>query len=200
MESAQSRQLEEDGMVATKVFTADDLLTMPGDYELIRGELREVSPSSLEPTVITINVSSALFSHVRAHRLGLITSADGGFTLFPDRQSVVAPDLGFIRRERIPASFDRQHFFPGPPDAALEVVSPSDSYNEVSEKVQLYLEAGVRLIWVAIPKRRVVEVYRPGQARRILTENDELDGEDVIPGFRMPIREVFADPLAESGE
>jgi Uma2 family endonuclease len=184
-------------MVATKPLTADDLLTIPGDYELIRGELREVSPSSAEPTMVTINVSSPLFTHVRERRLGVVTSADGGFNLFPDRSSVVAPDLGFIRRERIPLDFDFQRYFPVPPDLALEVVSPSDSFGDVMEKVGLYLDAGVRLIWVAIPKRRVVVVYRPDHAPRTLTENDELDGEDVIPGFRMSVRAVFADPMAE---
>jgi Uma2 family endonuclease len=187
----------EDEMVATRMLTADDLLTMPGEHELIRGELREMSPSSAEPTYVTINVSSSLFPHVRERRLGVVTSADGGFVLFPDRRTVVAPDLGFIRRERIPRDFDYQHYFPLPPDLALEVVSPSDSYAEVMEKVDLYLEAGVQLIWVAIPQRRVVVVYRPDRAPKTLTENDDLDGEDVIPGFRMAVRAVFVNPLAE---
>ena len=184
-------------MVASKVFTADDLLTMSGDYELIRGELREVSPASAEPTMVAFNFGAPLHAFVGRHKLGRITGADGGFELFPDRQSVVAPDVGFIRRERIPAKFDYQHFVPVPPDAALEVMSPSDSFPEVMEKINLYLEAGVPLVWLAIPKRRVIVVYRPGRAPRTLTENDEIDGEDVIPGFRMPVREVFADPLAE---
>jgi Uma2 family endonuclease len=178
-------------------FTADDLLTMSGDYELIRGELREVSPASAEPTMVAYNVGAPLHSFVGRHKLGRITGADGGFELFPDRQSVVAPDVGFIRRERIPPNFDYQHYFPVPPDAALEVMSPTDSYPEVVEKIETYLEAGVRLVWFAIPKRRVVMVYRPGQEPKTLTESDELDGEDVIPGFRMAVREVFADPLAE---
>jgi len=177
--------------------TADDLLTMPGDYELIRGELRETSPSSAEPTIVSINVSSSLFAHVRERRLGLVTGADGGFVLSQDRATVVAPDVGFIRRERIPRDFDYQHYFPVPPELAVEVVSPSDSFGEVMEKVDLYLEAGVPLIWVAVPQRRVVMVYRPGQPQRTLTENDELDGEEIVPGFRLSVRAVFADPLAE---
>ena len=65
------------------------------------------------------------------------------------------------------------------------------------EKVDLYLEAGMPLIWVAIPQRRVVIVYRPGQPQRTLTENDELDGEEIVPGFRLSVSAVFADPLAD---
>ncbi|HEY7034592.1 MAG TPA: Uma2 family endonuclease [Thermomicrobiales bacterium] len=183
-------------MVATKPLTADDLLTIPGDYELIRGELREVSPSSAEPTMVALNVGSPLHLFVGQHKLGLVTGADGGFNLFPDRRTVVAPDVGFIRRGRIPPDFDFQHYFPVPPDLAFEAVSPSDSFSEVMEKVELYLEAGVRLVWVAIPQRRVVVVYRLDRAPKTLTENDELDGEDVVPGFRMSVRAVFANPLA----
>ena len=184
-------------MVATRSLTADDLLTMPGDYELIRGELREVSPSSAEPTIVALNVSSPLYDFAVRLKLGRVTGADGGFVLFPDRRTVVAPDVGFIRRERIPPTLDYQHYFPVPPDFALEVMSPTDHFSEVMEKVQLYLEAGVCLIWVAVPKRRVVVVCRLGQEQQTLTENDELDGEDVIPGFRISVRDVLADPLAE---
>lgn len=184
-------------MVATRLLTADDLLTMPGDYELIRGELREMSPSSAEPTMVGLNVGSPLHGFVGEHKLGVVTGADGGFELFPDRRTVVAPDVGFIRRERIPPGFDFQHFFPVPPDLAFEAVSPSDGFGEVMEKVELHLEAGVPLIWVAIPQRRVVVVYRPDRAPQTLTEDDELDGEDVVPGFRLPVRAVFANPLTE---
>jgi Uma2 family endonuclease len=196
--SAEQRRIRREiQMVATKSLTADDLLTIPGDYELIRGELRGMSPSSAEPTMVALNVGSPLHVFVGQHKLGVVTGADGGFNLFPDQRSVVAPDIGFIRRERIPPDFDYQHYFPVPPDLALEAVSPSDSFGDVMEKVELYLEAGVRLIWVAIPQRRVVVVYRPDRAPSTLTDDDELDGEDVVPGFRMPVRAVFANPLAE---
>ncbi len=184
-------------MVVARQLTADDLLKMPGDYELIRGELREMSPSGAEPTIVALNIGSPLHDFVARHRLGRVTGADGGFVLFANRTSVVAPDVGFIRRERIPRDFDYQHYFPVPPDLAVEVVSPSDSLAEVMEKVALYLEAGVPLIWVVVPRRRVVMVYRPGHQQRTLTENDELDGEEIVPGFRLSVRGVFADPLAE---
>ena len=147
--------------------------------------------------MVALNISSPLHRYAGRHKLGRVSGADGGYVLFPDRQSVVAPDVGFIRRERIPAKFDYQHYLPVPPDAALEVMSPSDSLPEVMEKINLYLEAGVPLVWLAIPKRRVIMVFRPGQDQKTLTENDEIDGEDVIPGFRLSVREVFADPLAE---
>jgi Uma2 family endonuclease len=184
-------------MVTTKPLTADDLLTMSGDYELIRGELREVSPASAEPTIVTINISSSLFPHVRRHRLGFVTSADGGFVIFSDRKTVVAPDVGFIRRERIPANFDFQHYFPVPPDFAIEVVSPWNTYAEAMEKVALYMEAGVPLVWLVMPRRRVVTVHRPGQEPVTMVEGDELDGGDVVAGFRLSVREVFASPLDE---
>jgi Uma2 family endonuclease len=184
-------------MVTTKQFTADDLLTMPGDYELIRGELREVSPSSAEPTIVGLRLGSLLYLQVHDRNLGWVSGADGGYVLFSDRKTVAAPDIGFIRRERIPASFDFQHYFPVPPDFAIEVVSPSNTYAEAIAKVELYLEAGVPLVWLVMPRRRAVTVYRPGQEPVTMVEGDELDGGDVVPGFRLSVGDLFAGPLGK---
>jgi Uma2 family endonuclease len=184
-------------LVATRSLTADDLLTISGDYELIRGELREAKPAGAEAAIVIVRLGSSVFHHVRDRKLGFVSSSRGGFVLFSDRRTVVAPDVGFIRCERIPAGFDFQHYFPVPPDFATEVVSPSNTYAGAMEKVALYTEAGVPLVWLVMPSRRAVTIHRPGQEPVTMVEGDELDGGDVVPGFRLSVREVIASPLDE---
>ena len=166
-------------------------------YEIIDGELVEVSPASAEPAEVAIEFAGSIREFVRPRRLGRITGADGGFILRRDPDTVVAPDVGFIRRERIPRGFDRQSYYPVPPDLAVEVISPSNTMAGISRKITKYLAAGVPLVWVAHPRRRTVTVYRPGRPPLDLGMADELDGEDVLPGFRLKIADVFRDPLAE---
>lgn len=181
-------------MAMTKLYTADDLLTMEGDafgYELIRGELREVSPAGAGPSMIAGRMYVHVFAFVAPRNLGYLTGADGGFILARDPLTIVAPDVGFIRRDRVPADFGFDHFFPVPPDLAVEVLSPSNRPRQVAEKIEVYLEAGVRLLWVVDPRRRTVTIHRPDREPRVVDVNSELDGEDVLPGFRLAVAELF---------
>ncbi|MDP9363937.1 MAG: Uma2 family endonuclease [Chloroflexota bacterium] len=114
-----------------------------------------------------------------------------GLFLAHEPDTVVAPDVAFVRAERLPSPSERRGFSPVVPDLAVEVVSPSDRQAKVDEKVALYLAAGVPLLWVAYPRRRVVRVHRPGREPVELGEGDVLDGEDVLPGFRLPVADVF---------
>lgn len=186
-------------MVASKVFTADELLAM-GEaghtFELIRGELHEVSPSSDESTFITFYLGLALGSFVKPRKLGLLSSAEGGWRLQRDPDTVVAPDIGFVKVDRLPKSRDRDRYVDVVPDLAVEVVSPSDRSSDVLRKVQIYAEAGVPLVWVVYPKMKAVTVYRLSEPPVTLREGDVLGGDDVIPGFEMPVEEIFQDPLA----
>jgi Uma2 family endonuclease len=112
--------------------------------------------------------------------------------LFPDDPDKVRlPDLVFIRKERLTPELGTAGFISVPPDLVVEVLSPSDVSYEVDRRVQDYLSAGVKLVWVVHPQSRSVHVYRPGGQGVILSERDELDGEQVLPGFRLPVREIF---------
>jgi len=186
-------------MVATKLVTGDELLAMGADapYELIEGELREVSPTSARPTTVTSIASAYITMHVLHLRLGYVSSSDGGYFMTHDPDSILAPDIGFIGKERIPAGFDFEHFFPVPPDLAVEVVSPSNTRPEILRKVALYQEAGVPLVWVVFLRQRAVEVHPLGEPVTTLHEGDDLDGGEVLPGFRLPVARIFEDPLAD---
>jgi Uma2 family endonuclease len=174
--------------------TANELFEMPDDgfrYELVKGELRKMSPSGSEHGAIIINISVLLAQYVRSKKLGVCFGAETGFKIASDPDTVRAPDVAFIRRERIPESGIPKKFWPGAPDLAVEVLSPGDTRREVDEKVEDWLEAGARAVWVINPKRRSVTVYRSLTDVTRLLEADELDGGEVVPGFHCKVSEIF---------
>lgn len=184
----------------TRAITAEELFNMPNDgmgYELVKGELRrkgephEMSPTGFKHGAIVARLTGALVQHVEAHQLGEVTGAETGFKLTSNPDTVRAPDLGFVKRERIPAGELTEKFWPGAPDLAVEVISPNDTLYEVDEKVEDYLASGVLLIWIVNPKRRMVMVYRPDSEPQIMIEDEILDGLDVVPGFQYKIARLF---------
>jgi len=179
----------------TQLMTAEDLLRMPDDgfcYELVRGELRKMAAAGYQHGRISMDISTPLDQHVRAHDLGTVCAAETGFTLASDPDTVRAPDVAFIRRERVTEVGDAAGYWPGAPDLAVEVISPGDTYTEVEEKIFDWLEAGTRMVIVVNPRRRLVTVYRTPADITVLTERDTLNGGDVVPGWTMPVRDVFA--------
>ena len=180
--------------VERRLMTADELLRLPDDgmrHELVRGELRSMSPMGWQHGKITLKAGRSLLAHVEAHDLGIAGVGDVGFILAVHPDTVRAPDVCFIRRERIPESGEPTGYWTIPPDLAIEVLSPNDRYAEVEKKVTEWLDFGVPLVLVVDPRRRTVAVHRPHQPVRILTEDDVLDGEDVVPGWSHPVRELF---------
>ncbi len=178
----------------TRPITADDLLRMPDDgfrYELVEGNLREMAPAGHQRGRIAINVSTPLAQHVKANNLGVVYAAETGFKLASNPDTVRAPDVAFVRRERVESVGDSEGFWPGAPDLAVEVVSPGDRYTDVEEKVFDWLDAGTRLVIVVNPRKRLVTVYRSLTDVVVLTEADVLDGGDVVPGFAMPVKDIF---------
>ena len=174
--------------------TASELFEMPDDgfrYELVRGELRRMSPSGSEHGAIVVNITGLLWQHVKSKRLGVCFGAETGFKIESDPDTVRAPDVAFIRRERIPEGGITKKFWPGAPDLAVEVLSPGDTRAEVEEKVEDWLQAGALAVWVINPKRRSVSVYRPANEVTHLSEADELDGGGVVHGFRCKVSEIF---------
>ena len=133
-------------------------------------------------------------AHVVQNRSGKIFLAGTGLLLGRDPDTVRAPDIGFIRNDHIPAELPEDAFWPGPPDLAVEVVSPGDTFREVDDKVQGWLDAGAMMVWVVHPRWQTVSVHRRAGGIKTLTASDVLSGEDVVPGFSCRVGDVFSQP------
>lgn len=176
-----------------RTMTADELWAMPEDgmrRELVAGELREMSPAGERHGDAVQNISRSLDAHVHARRLGRVRP-EIGYVLESEPDTVRAPGLSFVRADRLSADGPAPGFYRGTPDLAIEVVSPHDRYSEVKAKVREYLAAGTAMVVVVDPEDRTVAVYRPGRDPLNLTEQNVLDGEDVVPGWSMPVRDIF---------
>jgi len=174
--------------------TAADLLRLPADgrrYELIRGELRQMAPAGPTHGRLAMRIAAYLFQHVEAHHLGTVYAAETGFQLTQDPDTVRAPDVAFVSRQRLEVVGEIEGYWPGAPDLAVEVISPSDRYTDVEDKVVEWLEAGSRMVIVVNPRQRSVTVYHSRTDMIRLTEEDTLDGGDVVTGWQLPIREMF---------
>jgi Uma2 family endonuclease len=174
--------------------TANELFEMPDDgfrYELVKGELRKMSPSGTEHGAIIFNLSGFLAQYLMTNKIGQGFGAETGFKLASDPDTVRAADIAFVRRERIPESGIPKNFWATAPDLAVEVLSPGDTYSEVAEKVEDWLTAGTRAVWIVDPRRLSVSVHRSSSDVTRLSEADELDGGDVLPGFRCKVSEIF---------
>lgn len=182
-------------MVATRRITVDEFenMSLEGRWELIDGEMVEMSPSADEPSSIGATITGMLWSFARPRRLGRVYNAEGGFVLFSDRETVRAPDVAFVRAERMPRGEARKHFARLAPDLAVEVLSPSDRASEVLVKVQMYQESGVRLVWIVDPDLETVTVIAQGNPTIVLGSGDDLTGGDVLPGFSVSVAEIFAE-------
>jgi Uma2 family endonuclease len=178
----------------TKVTTAEDLLRMPDDglrRELIRGEVKTMAPAGHQHGRIAQRIAGLLWHHVTTHQLGEVYAAETGFKLASNPDHVRAPDCAFVRRERVVAVGEVEGFWPGAPDLAIEVVLPSDSFADVEEKVFDWLDAGTRAVVVVNPKKRSVTLYRSVSDVRVLGEKESLSVEDVVPGWSLPVRDLF---------
>jgi Uma2 family endonuclease len=172
----------------------DDLLAMPGgdSYELIDGRPVE-KPMGAKADEIALSLAVALRQYVRAKQLGRVYGAQTGYRCFPGRtKQVRKPDVSFVARGRLPNDETPEGDILIAPDLAVESVSANDTYAEVEVKVQEFLAAGVKLVWVICPASKTVLVRRPGRTCSDLTEADTLSGEDVVPGFSCPVAELFA--------
>jgi Uma2 family endonuclease len=180
---------------ASSLMTADQLLHMPQDgtkrYRLIAGELRTMAPAGSEHGEEAMSLGAIIWNFVRAKQLGKVFAAETGFIVQRNPDTVLAPDVAFVRRDRVPAGGSPRGFFPAAPDLAVEVISPHDRQSEIDEKVELWLASGLRLLWLVNPSRREVTAYRSLTDVKVLTEEDTLDGCDVLPGFTCPVAEIF---------
>ena len=181
-------------VTTTRPMTAEELLNMPDDgfrYELVRGELRKRPLAGHVHGRYAASIGISLAVHVKANGLGKVYAAGTGFKLESDPDHVRAPDAAFVRRERAEAVGDAPGYFPGAPDLVIEVISPSDRYTEVYEKVADWLNAGAQAVVVVNARGKVVRVHRSLNDVVVLSESDMLDVNDVVEEWQMPVREIF---------
>ena len=179
----------------TALMTAEDLYDLPDDahrYELVRGELRRMPPIGGEHGRKTGDLTVPLWTHIRSRHLGELFVGDPGFVFERDPDTVLAPDLAFVRAEILAGVVDPTRFLEVVPDLVVEIVSPSDWPAKVAAKVAAYHGFGVPLVWVLDPPPRTLTVHPRGAVPRVLGAGDILDGGNVLPGFRLPLDELFA--------
>lgn len=183
-------------MHSPPITTAEQLLQLhePGcRHELVRGQLRRTTPAGQWHGGVAMRLGSLLETHVRQHRLGLVFAAETGFLLARDPDTVLAPDIAFVRSDRL-ADVTGDGYFPGPPDLAVEVLSPGDTRPAVRSKVRSWLAHGTLRFWVVDPKARTVTVHRDDADTVRLCAGHRLDANGIVPGFAVPVLELFQAP------
>lgn len=175
--------------------TAEQLAELGGDgsrYELVHGELRSMTPAGYRHGRIALELGRRIGNHVADAGLGDVLSAETGFLLSRNPDTVRAPDVAYVRADRARDLASMTGFAQLAPDLVVEVVSPSDRASDVAEKAVSWIDAGVRLVWVVDPSAHLVTVYHPdGLVRLVRGPGAVLDGEDVLPGFSLPLSEVL---------
>jgi Uma2 family endonuclease len=171
-------------MTAEELGNIDD---EPNRHELIKGELLTMPPPKFEHGRVCANLTLLLGQHVKASRLGKVLT-EGGYKIESDPDTVLGPDVSFVSSNRLALSPEGYHA--GPPDLAVEVISPGDRKGRIERKLALWLETGTRSVWLVDPRSRTVEVISSLDNRRTLHEGDELV-DDTVPGFRVKVSEIF---------
>lgn len=178
----------------SKPLTPDDLLAMGDEgksFELVNGELFEKNESLLSGRVESI-LCRLVDGHCSTNDLGPVWTGTQGIRCFPDDPTKIRkPDTFFVKKERFQSTSWHDGFLTVTPDMAAEVISSNDLASEIDEKVEEYLAAGIPLVWVINPEVRTVIIHRGDGSVTKLHENDELTGENVIPGFRCKVAELF---------
>jgi Uma2 family endonuclease len=179
--------------VQGKLYTVDEFWETFGEtkrLELVKGVPTQMAPNGTAHGAVSLLLGHLIFMYVEEHDLGLAVGAETGFVLTQNPDTVRAPDVGFVAKARLPDQIPAQ-YFPGPPDLAVEVVSPNDSATSIHDKVLDYLHAGTRLVWVVYPESRNVVAYTSVDKALIFDADGVLDGGEVLPGFALPVRDVF---------
>ena len=153
-----------------------------------------MAPAGNKHGYLALEMGAELRNHVKASKLGRTYTAETGFKIASDPDTVRAPDAAFVSQARLDRIGEVEGYWPGAPDLAVEVVSPNDVHTEVVEKSLSWLEAGCRMVLVVDPGQRTVTVYRSLEDIRILRAEagDVVDGTDVVPGWRLALAELFA--------
>jgi Uma2 family endonuclease len=179
--------------MAPATMTAEELLRLniPGKRtELVRGQLVVREPPGFVHGVIALKIGRLMSEFVDSGDLGGVVAGETGFTLERNPDTVRAPDVVFVCRDRVPDPLPRG-YGEFAPDLAVEVLSPGDRPGEVLAKVSDWLRAGTRLVWIVDPIRRTARVYRADGTESFVTEHESLDGDDMLPGFSLPLASIL---------
>ncbi|MCS7031042.1 MAG: Uma2 family endonuclease [Gloeomargarita sp. SKYG116] len=180
-------------VAGAREWTDAEWLALPQDghrYELVNGELVDMGSAGMAHGEIGAYLGGCLAIYVRRHKLGIVCDGSTAFTLKSGNRR--SPDIAFVRRERLQGFTQPFHgFFAGSPDLVVEILSPGNTVAEMHEKIEEYFQNQTRLVWVIHPAERFVLVYHQPEPDSFLRINDILDGEDVVPGFTLPVAELF---------
>jgi Uma2 family endonuclease len=180
--------------IATTLMTVDEFWNLPRDgnrHELVKGELVTMPPPGFEHGAIESKLHVRMYIHAESQQLGIVVG-ETGFILERDPDTVRAADTAFVGNAKLQKYGKPKKYFPTAPDVAVEVISPSDTYVEVDEKVEEWLNAGTQAVWVVNPRRKSVTVHVANQNPVVLKEADTLSGGTAFPGFSMLVAEIFA--------
>jgi Uma2 family endonuclease len=178
---------------STALMTAEDLMRLPRGYyraELIDGELIKMSLPGIPHGRIALRLAVPLAQFVLEHELGEAFT-EIGFKLTSNPDTVLGPDVCFISKQRLEKLGDVTGYWPGPPDIAVEVLSPGDRPAKVNKKISQWLGFGTKQVWIVDPKHKTVTVYRSPSDTTTFSGSDYLEAQDLLPGFRISLEWLF---------
>jgi Uma2 family endonuclease len=177
-----------------RLVTGEELLQHPewGPCELIRGKVVPVCRPNYMHGVLMSEMGGELRAFVKKRKLGDVVVGDSGVYLERGPDTVRGPDVYFISAKRKPEKQDRAGYLKVAPELCVEIVSPSDKWSDIKGKVDQFLAFGVKLVWVIDPKTRSAHVYRAGGSVVAIGPGGVLSGEQILPGFELPLKELFA--------
>jgi Uma2 family endonuclease len=177
--------------------TAAELFEAAGNddcrYELFRGDLRMMSPAGGRHGRIANHLAWLLSNHVMPSRLGVVLAAETGFLIETDPDTVLAPDVAFVRSERYQQIENEAGYLPLTPDLVIEVLSPSDRYSRVESKLLAWLDAGCRLVLVVDPESQTIQAMHSRQAVQIYRATETIDCSAAVPGWQLALPDVFGE-------
>lgn len=180
-----------------RLLTAADVAALPkslpsGDvrYELDDGRLIVMPPPGDIHSAVDSDIHFELKLQGERRGFGELRS-EVGLLLRRNPDRLVGPDAAFICAASLPVRRSKEGYLETIPDLIVEVRSKNDAWAEILSKVAEYFQAGVRVVWVIDPENRTISEFRPNSSVRVFQETDDLTNDDIIPGFRMPVRNVF---------
>lgn len=176
-----------------QLVTAEEFAALPGGderYELVNGVIVEMPRPKPRHGLTAGRLSRKLALFLDQQPLGEIF-IESGFLVGREPDIIRGPDLAFVSAHRVPSGQDLDSYFEGAPDIAIEIVSPNDATVDTRQRIDEYLAAGARLIWIIFPMFKTIEVHHLDLTATTLRTTDTLDGGDVLPGFSVPVSALF---------
>ena len=187
---------------STALMTAEEFMNLPDDdlrHELINGELIVMPPPGLPHGRIALLLGASLLQFVSDHQLGEVYDYSG-FQLTVNPDTVLGPDISFISKQTLKEMGEVEGYWQGPPDLAVEVLSPGDRPGKVNKKVALYFSSGTKQVWIVNQKHSTVTVYRSESDTTTFSGSDYLEAQDLLPGFRISLDRIFGPTRGTSKE